>query len=100
MVLLTPSCEISVRSQLQGLSGTEAVRGGTLGSLCVSPGHVCGVWQLWPGGRGPPPCPFPVLPVLSPVLCQQQGEFRAPEIRSREWDQLLLILGVFPGHST
>lgn len=46
----------------------------TLGFLCVSPGHVCGMRQLWPGGRGPPPCLFPVFTVLSPLLCQQQGE--------------------------
>lgn len=52
------------------------------------------MWQLWPGGRGPPPCLFPVFTVLSPILCQQQGEFRAQEAWVREWGHLFLILGL------
>lgn len=51
------------------------------------------MWQLWPGGRGPPSCLFPVFSVLSPLLCQQQGEFKAQEAWAREWSQLLLVLG-------
>lgn len=39
-----------------------------------SPGHVRGVRQLRARGRGAPPRLLPVLPVLPPLLRQQQGE--------------------------
>lgn len=44
---------------------------------CSFAGHVCGVRQLWPRRGGPPLGLFAVFSVLSPVLCQQQGELRA-----------------------
>lgn len=44
-----------------------------------TPGHVRGVRQLRAWGRGASPCLLPVLPVLPPLLCQQQGEERAQD---------------------
>lgn len=68
--------------------------------LCVSLGHVRGMWQLWTGSRGPPPRLFPVFSVLSPLLCQQQGEFKAQEAWTGKWGQLFLTLGPRSGHTT
>lgn len=43
--------------------------GGYLISL-VSPGHVCGVWELWSGCWGQTASLLPVRPVLPPLLRQ------------------------------
>ena len=42
--------------------------------VCCFTGHVCGVWELWPGSWGETIILFPVWTVLPSILCQHQGE--------------------------
>lgn len=41
--------------------------------MCVSPGHVCGVWEFWPWCGGPSSGLRSVWPVLPSILCRHQG---------------------------